>query len=106
MPGGVSQCCKLETMTCTSDCQCCGSLLCQNGVCTPCRSDGASCLSACSADAACAVCCAGYCRVDGRCGPPQGCIEYGQVCTPEDLCCNDVPCIGPQDGGTMRCRYP
>lgn len=106
VPDFATQCCKLASMACADDCQCCGSMRCEGGVCVPCVSDGDICPSTCAADTECHLCCAGYCRVTGLCGPPQGCLEFGQICTLDDLCCNDIPCTGPQDGGTMRCRNP
>jgi hypothetical protein len=125
----VAQCCVVEGNLCSNDCQCCGSLRCQNGVCAPppnvchalgescvdgepccagagactggrcCLGDGAACSQYCGAEADCVACCAGYCRGDGRCGPPQGCVEYGGSCTTSAECCDDVPCT------LGRCRY-
>jgi hypothetical protein len=127
----VAQCCKLETMVCADDCQCCGSLRCQNGRCVPapnvchslgdgcddgepccpgagtciggqcCRSDGGSCPVGCSQEQECAACCAGYCRDDGRCGPPQGCQQYGQACT-----AGTGECCNAVPCTNGRCRYP
>jgi hypothetical protein len=132
----VAQCCLSERAACTNDCQCCGALRCQNGVCAPppnichavgescadgepccaaaatcvagrcCHADGAACPAACSASANCQGCCAGFCRDDGRCGPVGGCQGYGQPCTISDECCNAVPCIGPGAGGQASCHYP
>lgn len=108
LPDGTPQCCKLQGIACTHDCQCCGTLRCEQGTCVPCVADGPACPAGCTANAECHLCCAGYCRVDGKCGPPQGCVEYGGVCTPSSVCCNDVPCTGPfpDDGTPHRCRYP
>jgi hypothetical protein len=128
--GGHARCCLVEQAACINDCDCCGSLRCQNGVCAPppdvchalaescddgepccpgagsclggrcCQADGAACGVLCSAEADCAACCAGYCRGDGRCGPVQGCVEYGGFCTSGEECCNNVDCT------SGRCRYP
>jgi hypothetical protein len=131
------QCCmKARNRGCEDDCQCCGDLRCQGGVCVPppdichglaescedgepccpdagvcyggrcCLGDLVACPSNCSPDADCAGCCAGYCRGDGRCGPVQGCLAYGEPCTANADCCNDVPCIGQTDGTNFRCRWP
>ncbi len=126
----VAQCCVVAGTACGDDCQCCGSLRCQNGTCAPppdvchalaescedgepccpgagscqggrcCQADGVACGVLCRAESDCAACCAGYCRGDGRCGPVQGCTEYGQFCTSGAECCNAVPCTAG------RCRYP
>jgi hypothetical protein len=108
LPEGTPQCCKLQSIPCANDCQCCGSLRCENGTCVPCVADGIACPAGCAANAECHLCCAGFCRIDGKCGPPQGCVEYGGVCTRSSDCCNDVPCTGPfpDDGTPKRCRYP
>ncbi len=127
--GHHGRCCLVAQAACGNDCDCCGALRCQNGVCAPppdvchplaescadgepccpgagscqggrcCQADGAACGVLCSAEADCAACCAGYCRGDGRCGPVQGCTEYGQFCTSGAECCNAVPCTAG------RCRY-
>lgn len=34
-----------------------------------------------------------------------GCVPYGFPCTASDDCCNDVPCVGDQDGSNQTCRY-
>lgn len=125
----VAQCCVVQGTACSNDCECCGALRCQNGVCAPppdvchplaescddgepccpgsgscqggrcCLADGAACGILCSAEADCSACCAGYCRGDGRCGPPQGCVEYGGLCTTGEECCNNVDCTNG------RCRF-
>jgi hypothetical protein len=133
--GGHARCCLAAQAACGNDCDCCGALRCLNGVCAQppdvchglaescadgepccpgagscqgdrcCQADGAACGVLCSAEADCAACCAGYCRGDGRCGPVQGCVEYGGFCTTTEECCNNVDCTSGSDG-VGRCRYP
>lgn len=76
---------------------CAGAGRCQDGRC--CLPDSAVCPRFCQPGEDCPTCCAGTCRADGRCGPVQGCTDYGGVCSSSAECCNAVPCT---DG---RCRY-
>lgn len=58
-----TQCCRVEGATCTDDCKCCESLLCQNGLCGlpgACLPYGGYCSSS-------SECCDGYPCTDGRC---------------------------------------
>ncbi len=83
---------------------CCpGAGSCRNGQC--CLPDAVACPGRCGPDEDCLSCCAGYCRADRRCGPPQGCVEYAGVCTTTEECCNNVDCTSGSDG-VGRCRYP
>ncbi len=130
----VAQCCQDAGVRCGDDCQCCGSLRCQNGTCAPppdvchglaescadgepccagaggcqggrcCLPDAVACPGRCGPDEDCLSCCAGYCRGDRRCGPVQGCVEYGQICTTAAECCNSVTCLD-SGNGQKRCRY-
>lgn len=55
-----TQCCKPEATSCTDDCDCCGSLLCEQGLCTTCRQVGAVCSES-------SECCPGIFCSDGHC---------------------------------------
>lgn len=57
------QCCRIETNGCTESCECCGSLVCNAGVCATCQKFGGG----CSGDSEC--CDGNYCA-DGRCVSP------------------------------------
>lgn len=58
-----TQCCRVEAATCADDCQCCGSLTCENGVCAQsrtCVEFGGLCSSS-------GECCRGHACRTGRC---------------------------------------
>lgn len=82
-PAAATVCCRGQHAACTSDCECCGALACQGGVCRPtcnaitcphgccdaggCRSGNAD--AACGRDGAdCTACPAGQVCRDGACG--------------------------------------
>jgi hypothetical protein len=93
---GKTICCRPEGQTCALHCECCGTMLCNNGVCG----------EACTAiEALCALgtnCCA----PSGGCGPVTQFKADGSICgTPEtqtkDVCC--VLSNGAQCAGSCQC---
>ena len=125
---GVAVCCSPSCGFCSNDCECCGDLRCQNGICGPpppchqlgeactdgepccagagtcngaicCLADGASC--PCGEPGNCQGCCSGICGPDGRCGsgsPP--CAARGQACVDRPCCIT----LGEDSIPPMHCR--
>ena len=78
---GVSGCCLGDTLSCTTNTQCCSGF-CGDGTCRPtgsCAGQGAACND---------NCCTGAC-LDGLCRPTGACKELGADCSADGQCCSD-----------------
>lgn len=92
--GMAPLCCAEKSGSCENSLDCCGKMLCTEGMCA-CQTE----VQTCAQDG---DCCDGLICVVGSCTTDDGCDREGSDCTTDGMCCGALVC-GLQEDGNRNC---